>query len=72
MLHIAQESEAFKRGAAIINALLIPLAAAAIYIAYLGATRQSTALLVAGITLTLASPFIAYLAARATLLRRLF
>ncbi|ALL01123.1 hypothetical protein Pyrde_1075 [Pyrodictium delaneyi] len=49
------------RGIAIFNAILIPLAIIALYMVYIGGTRDKDTILFAGIVLTTISPLLAYI-----------
>jgi len=50
------------RGIAIFNAILVPLVVIALYIVYIGVTRDKDTILFAGIVLTIISPLLAYIA----------
>ncbi len=50
----------FLKGVIVLNAVLAPIAAAGLYLAYLGKHGGSTSLLVVGIALTIVSPLLAY------------
>lgn len=61
----------FLKGVALLNAILVPIAALGIYLVYYGKNNGSTGVLAAGLAVTLLSPLIAYIAAKPLLPRLL-
>lgn len=61
----------FLKGVALLNAILVPIAALGIYLVHYGKNNGSTTMLAAGLAVTILSPILAYVAAKPLLPRLL-